>query len=105
MIQPCIGEPFCANPAVYRGRCQRHAREAQRIVNEKRALQRKVYSSKRWKMVRRRHLFNNPLCDCGAIATDVHHIKDLRDGGEPYDASNLQALCAVCHSRITKARS
>ena len=28
---------------------------------------------------------------------EVDHIKPLDDGGEMYDASNLQSLCASCH--------
>lgn len=29
------------------------------------------------------------------------HIKEISDGGAPYDLSNGQSLCASCHSRKT----
>jgi len=103
VIRPCA-DKTCPNPATYRGRCQRHARERQNVINLDRAAQRKIYNSKRWQLTRRKHLFDNPLCDCGAIATDVHHKTDLADGGEPFASSNLQALCAGCHSKITGGR-
>lgn len=63
-----------------------------------------VYNTKRWQILRRSVLFNHPLCECGEIATDVHHIRDIQHGGDPYLPANLQALCRRCHSRITKAR-
>ena len=35
---------------------------------------------------------------CGkAGRMEVDHIKPLDDGGEMYDASNLQTLCYDCH--------
>jgi 5-methylcytosine-specific restriction endonuclease McrA len=38
------------------------------------------------------------------IATDVHHIVDLADGGDPWSRANLEALCAPCHGRTTARR-
>jgi 5-methylcytosine-specific restriction endonuclease McrA len=32
----------------------------------------------------------------------VDHIKGLRDGGAPYDLSNLQTLCGSCHAKKTR---
>lgn len=29
------------------------------------------------------------------------HIKELRDGGAPFDLTNGQALCGACHTRKT----
>jgi len=52
--------------------------------------------------LRRSVLFNHPLCECGEIATDVHHIKDIAKGGDPWSRANLQALCHRCHSIKTK---
>jgi len=42
-----------------------------------------------------------PDChDCGARATDVHHVVAKRNGGmDTHD--NLRSLCHACHSRRT----
>jgi 5-methylcytosine-specific restriction protein A len=92
-------EPKCPNPSHHRGRCQRHAKQRNKDTHRNRS----VYNSKRWQMLRRRVLFDHPLCSCGEIATDVHHIQDIEQGGDPYSRANLQALCHSCHSRITRA--
>jgi 5-methylcytosine-specific restriction protein A len=97
--------PGCPEPATYRGRCAAHSRQRNRETHRNRSF----YNSKRWKLLRRRILFLNPLCqcddpDCTEIATDVHHIVDMEDGGDPWSMTNLQALTAVCHSRITNKR-
>lgn len=97
-IKPCLA-PRCPHPAVYRGRCRRHAREWNRQTHRNRD----VYKSRRWKYLRRRILFENPLCPCGELATTVDHIVPLKDGGLVLARANLQALCASCHSR--KSRS
>lgn len=63
------------------------------------------YGSK-WRKIRARFLGAHPLCEqCKlqgryTIATEVHHIKPLADGGTN-DENNLMALCKSCHSRIT----
>jgi len=31
------------------------------------------------------------------------HIRELRDGGAPFDPANGQALCGACHTRKTLA--
>jgi 5-methylcytosine-specific restriction endonuclease McrA len=100
---------ICRNPRcgtlVKRGYCPNCAREAEQARNAGRAEQRAVYATKRWAMTRRRQLFDHPLCDqCGIVATDVHHVVDLADGGPPYDLDNLQSLCQACHSRVTLGR-
>lgn len=65
----------------------------------------KLYDYK-WRKIRERYIAEHPICDkCrmdGRIipATDIHHIKPLREGGTHED-SNLQALCHACHSRLT----
>ncbi len=99
MIRSCIN-PTCAAPAVYRGRCIEHARRNNHDINRAGY---HIYRTKRWKMARRRILFDHPLCaECDAIATDVHHITDLADGGDPYAPTNLAALCHACHARHTR---
>lgn len=60
----------------------------------------------KWRKLRARFLNAHPLCEqCllqgrYTLATEVHHIKPLTDGGTN-DLSNLMALCKPCHSRIT----
>lgn len=65
---------------------------------------RKVYCSKRWRTLREQKLRENPLCErClphVVYATDVHHRKEMRDGGEMFPPlSGLESLCHRCHSR------
>jgi 5-methylcytosine-specific restriction protein A len=54
------------------------------------------------------YLRAHPLCvQClgrgrVTMATEVHHIVKLRDGGHDAD-DNLMALCHACHSAITAA--
>jgi 5-methylcytosine-specific restriction endonuclease McrA len=98
----CLQE-CCPNPATYRGRCPDHARHNERTINR---AGRQVYNTKRWSIVRRKVLFENPLCACGCgrIAEDVHHKRDLEDGGDPWDSENLEALAHDCHSKETRAR-
>lgn len=95
--------PGCPDPVKYRGYCQRHARAKERGTNR---AGRAIYATKRWKLLRRRKLFETPLCEaegCGEIATDVHHRTDLADGGDPWKLANLQSLCHSHHSRETRA--
>jgi 5-methylcytosine-specific restriction endonuclease McrA len=32
----------------------------------------------------------------------VDHIVGLRDGGEPFELTNLQTLCGSCHGKKTR---
>ena len=90
----------CGEPAVYRGKCQDCARTKERTTSR---AGRAIYRSKRWQVTRNTVLSEHPFCPCGRIAEHVHHIKDIADGGLPWDLSNLQALCASCHSKITRS--
>jgi 5-methylcytosine-specific restriction endonuclease McrA len=96
-------EPRCPEPATWRGRCPVHRTQRNRETRSKNA---KVYNTKRWRLLRRRKLFLTPLCECGCdrIATDVHHIKDIEQGGDPWSLDNLESLTHECHARITRAR-
>lgn len=89
----------CRETARYKGRCARHARGRENQINR---VGHAIYRTAKWRRTRRRVLFEDPLCPCGAIATDVHHRVDLADGGDPWARSNLQALCHSCHARITR---
>lgn len=67
----------------------------------------KTYGRK-WQRIRRSYLARNPLCvHCLAKgvttpANQVDHILRIKWGGGNED-SNLQALCASCHSKKTQA--
>jgi 5-methylcytosine-specific restriction endonuclease McrA len=90
--------PRCGNPATYRGYCPEHARTNNQATHRNRT----VYNSAKWKHTRKLVLFEQPLCPCGDIATDVDHITAIEAGGNPWVRSNLQALCASCHGRKTR---
>ena len=101
--------PRCPNHAVPgKSRCAIHAAE-QRKANRSRFD--RFYSSKPWRMARRKQLFDFPLCQfeedgeqCGRIADSVHHIIELEDGGAPRDPVNLMSTCRSHHSVIHAQR-
>lgn len=88
------------------GHCPLHKKEAQHLQDTARGSSSKRGYTRRWRKARRHYLNEHPLCvQCekeGIIeaATEVHHIKALRNGGTHED-NNLMALCKSCHSRIT----
>lgn len=98
-VRLCLDET-CPNPATKGGRCDRHARSHARTHRPKFL---HVYKSKRWRVLRRRVLFEEPICRAcrDALAVEVDHIVALEDGGEPYARSNVQPLCGPCHGRKT----
>lgn len=66
---------------------------------------RAIYRTAQWKAVRHQAKRRDgwACVKCGARGRlEVDHITPLRDGGAPYDLSNLQSLCAKCHSRKTR---
>jgi 5-methylcytosine-specific restriction protein A len=89
----------CPDPATYRGYCTTHAQQRNRETHTNKS----IYSSKRWQMLRRKVLFEEPLCSCGEIATDVDHIQPIERGGQPWSRANLQSMCHQCHSIKTNA--
>ena len=38
---------------------------------------------------------------CGELGRYADHITELKDGGQAYDVSNGQCLCASCHTNKT----
>ena len=64
----------------------------------------------RWRKIRTGFLSGHPFCErCFmegryTMATEVHHIKPLSDGGT-HGAENLMALCKRCHARIHSCNS
>lgn len=93
-------EPGCPHPATYRGRCPSHARTTNRHTHRNRT----IYNSKRWQLLRKRVLFEQPICNAcdTALATDVDHITAIEAGGDPWARANLQGLCQPCHSAKTR---
>lgn len=56
-----------------------------------------------WRALRLMVLRREPLCRrCGHEASQVDHIRPIRQGGARLDPENLQALCHSCHSRKTR---
>lgn len=56
---------------------------------------------RKWQAIRADYLSEHPFCvECGRPATQVHHVVRLEDGGS-HDWTNLQAMCASCHSSHT----
>ncbi len=94
-------EPRCPNVQTYRGRCPDHARRRNQDTHRNRH----IYNSKRWRILRRRVLYDQPICQhCDQeLATDVDHIRPIGRRGDPWAIANLQALCRRCHGRKTKA--
>jgi len=102
---------FCSEPncgvLVPSGRCATHAprdRYARRAYAETHAW----YGSLRWRLLRATVLRDEPFCrSCRALGrqsltVDVDHI--VKHDGDPikfWDRTNLQALCAPCHTRKT----
>ena len=50
--------------------------------------------------LRKTHLESNPLCFCGAEATDIHHRLSLGRGGKLTDTTIFLSVCRPCHNRI-----
>lgn len=103
-LGPCSVQG-CPERAVRRGRCARHAAEAEARYraehpDERPNFRERGYSSK-WDTLRKEFIRRHPRCVlCGGRASHVDHIVPRRQGGTD-DVANLQALCWSCHSRKT----
>ena len=71
----------------------------------KREARQKFYHSKEWKILRNFMLSRQPLCDhCLkkdriTVATEVDHIRDIKDAPElRLSMNNLRTLCQSCHN-------
>ena len=69
------------------------------------------YNTARWRCIRARQLTEHPYCrycqDAGrvSIATVADHIVPHRGDAQLFwDTSNLQSLCAPCHSATKQAQ-
>ena len=70
-LKICL-EPGCGTPAHRRGSCRAHSAQYERSINR---AGRKVYDSRRWRILRRHKLSLNPICErCNEVlAEHVHH--------------------------------
>ena len=99
-MRPCA-RPGCA--ALTSGTyCQAHR---PKDGGRRSAAYRAWYTSTRFRKARDQFMMANQFCAmCGAMATDLDHIKSHK--GDPslfWDPENWQALCTSCHSRKTAA--
>lgn len=96
--------------------CDEHRKKKEENRNDKLYDKRRGSPSKRgynsaWVKFRTGYLREHPLCvQCekeGRItpASEIHHIKTLRDGGDKFADDNLMSLCHSCHSKITMHES
>jgi len=66
-----------------------------------------IYGTARWKRLRNSYARMHPLCahceKTGLITpmVIVDHIKELKDGGDPWDPDNLESLCDEHHKKKT----
>ena len=110
MVQQLCITPGCPREAVTRSRCRQHATQERK---SNRSPFDAFYSSRAWKLSRRKQLFDHPLCQyvlddgtpCNAVADSVHHIVELRDDGPPRDPTNLMSCCRPHHSVIHTERN
>ena len=65
---------------------------------------REVYATKRWKALRAKVLLSaGHMCArCRrewrrSLAVLVHHVEPIRQGGDPWNESNLEPVCNACH--------
>lgn len=78
---------------------ERKAQEGRTVDNSK------LYNGRPWRRFRKEYLTANPLCvECeeqGLIveAKVLDHITQVRKGGDPFDLSNVQGLCAKHHNQ------
>ncbi|APW60471.1 HNH endonuclease signature motif containing protein [Paludisphaera borealis] len=77
---------------------------------EGRKARKKIYNSAAWKKCRALALRRQPLCpEClkngvHSPSVEVHHVKDLAEGGDQYSLDNLQPLCKMHHGTVTRWR-
>lgn len=99
-LRPC-SVPGCPEVAVKAGRCARHAQLQERRPDERPSAAARGYDRK-WRRIRRQFLARHPICaDCGAEASQAHHIVPVAQGGTNR-WENLMPLCEGCHARRTR---
>ena len=79
--------------------------------DNKTADERRFYSSRAWRYTSEQHRLAEPFCrECkreGSLVLSqcVDHIIPIRQGGDPWDAGNLQSLCNFHHNQKRKRES
>lgn len=69
---------------------------------------RQIYNSREWRLLRRRVLnaCGWRCASCGrAGPLEIHHIRPLYLGGDPFAPENLEARCRMCHAHAHRARA
>lgn len=96
-------------------RCEIHKKQQKKVSTARRNEQRKeqskentfIYNTAAWSRLSKKKRTVDPFCEqCledGRYkqADVVDHIMELKDGGKPYEWSNLRSLCHGCHARKT----
>ena len=78
------------------------------MPSKKSRVGRPVYKTRKWRELSEKLRREQPYCTlCGGKPEGgqgllVDHIHELRDGGNPYDRSNLMVVCYPCHARKTE---
>lgn len=106
-LSPCT---YAGCGALARGpRCDAHRTQPKRAFDARRGSSARRGYGSRWQKARTTYLSRNPVCvECakGGVVTPasvVDHVVPVNAGGEFWDTSNWQALCAACHNS-TKQR-
>lgn len=62
-------------------------------------MSRSVYDDKKWRALRAAiRKAGAPCARCGSKKRiELHHVKSLANGGDPFDSDNLLPLCNKCH--------
>jgi len=86
-------------------RCPKH-RTWERAPDTRPSSRQRGYTAA-WGRLRNRYLTEHPVCEArykcnGEPAAEVDHLLPILQGGEIYDAGNLQAICKRCHAYKTK---
>jgi len=116
--KPC-GHPGCPK-LVISGRCDRHQRQTQRMIDERRGTSKERGYGAAWRRVRLKKLAQDPLCQCGDfdengqlrkrprpgcgyLAQMVHHIKPISIYPKlRLVMDNLRSLTNGCHETLEK---
>jgi 5-methylcytosine-specific restriction protein A len=108
--RPCAA-PMCGE-LVRDGnsQCEKHRKQHQRLQDDPKTShrEREFYWSTRWRKTRALFIRVFPFCElCAAkhifrAGEEVHHRQPISEGGDRYAFSNLQHLCRMHHSQITR---
>lgn len=104
--RPC-GYPRCPALTVDRY-CDKHRKQEHQAYKQQRTDkdEQAFYNSTPWRKVRAMKLRQDPLCEeCGKQgrikeAALVHHLQEIKDGGERLAFDNLQSVCTACHNKL-----